>query len=119
MKLHRSLSHHQKYVLRALAKGDLTITYDRESDTVGIQRRNDVAFSIGRVRSKTRGRNLSASGDHLRSSIIELRQRGILVEQEGQLVLCREAQHQFGAPPEEPPPKRFVRMSRTRAARMQ
>jgi hypothetical protein len=116
MNLLRSLSRHQIQCLRALARGELVLVFDRESGAYTGR------YQYFRPRSKLRGRELrlrGMSGNHQESSLIELLQRRLIVDDGGRLVLSPEAARWFGEAPPLPVPRRPVAMSRTRAARAQ
>jgi hypothetical protein len=120
MNVLRSVSRHQRWLLQQLGKGSIRIT--KESRTFVVTHYYPPPLTPTAIPvsvSKPRGR-AALFGGHLQSSIVELYQRGILVEESGgAVVMCREARRQFGTPSALPSPKRFVRMSRTRAARDQ
>lgn len=123
MNLERSLSRHQLYYLKEICSGQMVLEWSDYFQRFGIEYRSrDGKRSYGlRLMgdSKPRGRQLVMAGGHLDSSIIELRQRGLLVEQNGRLMPSKEAAKQFGSPPPLVAPKREIAMSRTRAAREQ
>jgi hypothetical protein len=113
----RSLSSHQKYYLRQVCSGQTVIARSPTSGRYVWQAGADFVYTMDG--SKARGKH-ARWGDHCRSSIIELRQRGFLVDDgEGRLVPSKEVAKQYGSPPPIPKPKRVVRMNRTRAAREQ
>jgi hypothetical protein len=113
------LSSHQDYYMRLVASGRLVLVFDHDRkcfvSAVGEGKFwNTIPSSkpIGR-----RGPSYFIFG-HLNSSIIELRQRGLLVSENDRLVPSREARKIFGYPPIKVQPRQ-LKMSRTRAARVQ
>lgn len=122
MNLARSLSRHQLFYLKLVCSGEMVIVWHEPNEGyVEIYRgaRGDEHIGITFADSKTRGRNLFKCGNHKSSSIIELRQRGVLIDVGGRLLPNRDAARQFGTPPPLPVPKHIITMSRTRAARVQ
>ena len=116
MNLRRTLSNHQLYYLQQIAKGNIIIVTDPEFDTAPFKGKDISHWDF--PMSKMRGHR-ALWGGHEYSSIVEMKQRGLLVDHEGRLVPCKEAQKQFGKPPPLVLPKKKPKMSRTRAARVQ
>lgn len=119
MNLLRSLSSHQKYYLRGIARGFYVLTFDPDHNcyTSRFSTGEDLYTVISP--SKPRGRRLMKSGNHMQSAIVELVQRKVLVDVNGRLVPSKEAAKVFGSPPPPAPAKRTVKMWRSRAAREQ
>jgi len=113
------LSSHQEYYMRLVAKGELVLLFDHD--------RKCFVSAVGKgtfwntiPSSKPIGRSGPSYFvfGHLNSSIIELRQRGFLVPENDRLVPDRRMRKVYGFPPASAPVKQ-LKMSRTRAARVQ
>jgi hypothetical protein len=119
MNLKRSLSRHQSYYLGLIADGKLVLVRDPEDpeSKVYIDPEGFEYFRLGN--SKPRRGCRPMCGNHKQSALVELCQRGLLIDMDGRLVPSREASKQYGTPPPLPKKRRVVVMSRTRAARVQ
>ena len=113
MNFRRRLSRHQARVLTQIGSGELRVRWDAAADHYILSHQG--AGHMWLQKSKPR----LMSGNHLQNSIVELLQRGLLVDEGGRLVPVRAARRDFGMPPPERIPERHVVMSRTRAARIQ
>lgn len=112
MNLRRTLSRQQLFWLKRIATGQLVLRRV-EGTTADYSSDDHYYVSTG---SKPSAR----CGSHLAKAVVVCFQRGLIAEaRAGRLVTVGEAARQFGSPPEPVPPKRAVRMWRTRAAREQ
>lgn len=118
MNVRRSLSRHQDYYLRQIGLGKIVLVWDEDYRRY-VEVEGHFLMPVGGG-SKPRGARLARCGNHFSSSVIELLQRGLLVDNgSGRLVPSRDAARQYGRPRPLPVPKRTFKMHRTRAARVQ
>ncbi len=122
MNYERSLSNHQLYYLKEICLGHLILVEDEAAEKYYVFTDSKTYPGIHvmtSMNSKPRGGRHILCGGHLFSSVIELKQRGILELVGDRWMPNKEARRQFGEPPALVFPKRPVKMSRTRAARAQ
>lgn len=123
MNLRRSLSNHQEYYLRQMCLGRLIVVENQDAyEKYGVFYDGKTYPGVqitGRPNGKPRSSPRVLCGGHMYSSITELRQRGILVLEDGRWVPNKAAQRQFGRLPKLSFPPRCVTMNRTRPARVQ
>lgn len=113
------LSSHQDYYMRLVANGNLVLVFDHERKCfVSAVGEGKFWNTIPSSKPIGRGGPSYFIFGHLNSSIIELRQRGLLVPENGRLVPDRRMRKVYGFPPIRVP-VRQLKMSRTRAARVQ
>ncbi len=113
MNLLRPLSRHHRQCLRWIASGEYVVTWEPEERRwVERYRRYRGGYSESYsviLPSKPRGSRLIMCHGHWTSSIVELLQRGLLVDEGGRLVPSREARRVFGTPEALPAPVRACR----------
>jgi hypothetical protein len=119
MNVRRSVSTHQHRCLRDIASGRAVVVFDADLRRYVQTSANGHGINDVILASKPRGNRRVLCGWHFPSSVIELLQRGLLVDEAARLVPSIEAARQYGRPKPLPVVKRVVKMHRTRAARVQ
>jgi len=114
----RTLTKRQLYHLQEICEGRTVILWDAGEGAYFEQTSGDYRMRMPHGNDRQRRRN-SSKRPWLGSCVVTLLQRKVLVDEEGRLVPCKAAARLFGRPPRIEPPKKSLKMSRTRAARDQ
>lgn len=118
MNLRKRLTKIQRYYLEQICSGRTVIVWDIRDGHYVVAGGEDYVVRV--PHGKPAYSKRWCKRPWLGSVVVELRQRGLLVDDgEGRLVPSKAAAKLYGYPPPLPKPKRVVKMSETRAARGQ
>ncbi len=119
MNLLRTLTSHQVWYLELICKGEIVLLWNADEKHYVRQGSNDYIMVMPNNKPWPKKNSFRSRRPWLGSVVVELKQRGVLVDVDGRLMPSKAAVKLFGAPAKIEPPKRVVKMSRTRAARVQ